>query len=141
VVGAAGLTVNLALWTIISVQTVAQAAPPSSSSLPSFIKTIFRSIQAIQLQGIVLPPACTGEYAFAAEVTVMSLALAAALVVVAARSAASLVPTARFPQLIGRASFMLALVLFPATTRNAVSMLYCQKVRRCVIECETSLAY
>ena len=84
-VGTVGLTVNLILWTVIAVQarpgdlpsphhptkgdlsppiavqTVSQAAPPSAAALPPFVKALFTRLEVFQLQGLVLPPACTGE--------------------------------------------------------------------------------
>jgi hypothetical protein len=59
--GAARTLVNLGIWTLIAVQTVSQASPPTAVALPPLMRLSFRSLQALQLQGIVLAPACTGE--------------------------------------------------------------------------------
>jgi hypothetical protein len=60
-VGAARMLLNLAIWALIAVQTVSQASPPTAVALPLLMRIAFRSLQALQLQGIVLAPACTGE--------------------------------------------------------------------------------
>jgi hypothetical protein len=59
--GAARMLINLGIWTLIAVQTVSQATPPTDVALPPLMRLAFRSLQALQLQGIVLSPACTGE--------------------------------------------------------------------------------
>ena len=41
-------------------QVVSQASSVQSSSLPGFVKGVYRAVLALQFAGILLPPACTG---------------------------------------------------------------------------------
>ena len=66
--GSARLLLDLVLWSIAAVQTVSQAAPASAASLPPLLATVFRGIAVLQLDGVLLPPACTGAYAFESQV-------------------------------------------------------------------------
>ena len=66
--GSARLLLDLAQWSVAALQTVAQAAPVSAAALPPFLATIFRGIAVLQLDGVLLPPACTGAYAFESQV-------------------------------------------------------------------------
>ena len=66
--GCARLLLGLALWSVAALQTVSQAAPASAASLPPLLATIFRGVAVLQLDGVLLPPACTGAYAFESEV-------------------------------------------------------------------------
>jgi hypothetical protein len=59
--------VPLLLWLVMTVQTLAQVARVSSPSLPPLLQVLFRYVALIQLQGIVLPPSCTGGYPFQTE--------------------------------------------------------------------------
>lgn len=45
---------------IYSMQVVSQASSVQSSSMPSFVKSAYRAVSALQFSGILLPPACTG---------------------------------------------------------------------------------
>ena len=71
--GSARLLLDLVLWSIAALQTVSQAAPASADALPSFLATIFRGIAVLQLDGVLLPPACTGAYAFESQVGVCDI--------------------------------------------------------------------
>lgn len=66
--GSAMLLAGLVQWSVAALQTVAQAAPASAASLPAFLSTLFRGIAVLQLDGVLLPPACTGSYAFESQV-------------------------------------------------------------------------
>ena len=66
--GSVRLLLDLALWSVAALQTVAQAAPSSAAALPPFLATLFRGLAVLQLDGVLLPPACTGAYAFESEV-------------------------------------------------------------------------
>ena len=69
--GSARLVLDLAVWSVAALQTVSQAAPASAAALPPFLATLFRGVAVLQLDGVLLPPACTGAYAFESEVRVM----------------------------------------------------------------------
>ena len=66
--GSATVLIELALWSIAALQTVAQAAPASAAALPSFLANVLRGVAVLQLDGVLLPPACTGAYAFESQV-------------------------------------------------------------------------
>lgn len=66
--GCARLLLDLALWSVVALQTVPQAAPASAAALPPFLATLFRGVAVLQLDGVLLPPACTGAYAFESQV-------------------------------------------------------------------------
>ena len=66
--GSARLVLDLTLWSVAALQTVSQAAPASAAALPPFLATLFRGVAVLQLDGVLLPPACTGAYAFESEV-------------------------------------------------------------------------
>ena len=79
-VSLAGLTqraLDLALWSIAALQTVSQAAPASAAALPPVIIALFRGLAVLQLDGVLLPPACTGAYAFESQVRLTSRVCAA----------------------------------------------------------------
>lgn len=67
-VGSAHRLLDLTLWSVAALQTVSQAAPASAASLPSFLALCFRGVSVLQLDGVLLPPACTGAYAFESQV-------------------------------------------------------------------------
>ena len=64
---------HLALWSVAALQTVSQAAPASAAALPPFLATLFRGVAVLQLDGVLLPPACTGAYAFESDVRSMMM--------------------------------------------------------------------
>lgn len=66
--GSARLLLDLALWSVAALQTVSQAASASAAALPPFLATMFRGVAVLQLDGVLLPPACTGSYAFESQV-------------------------------------------------------------------------
>jgi len=46
-----------------------RSRPPSlQPSLPTFLATLFRGVAVLQLDEVLLPPACTGAYAFESQV-------------------------------------------------------------------------
>jgi len=65
--GSASLLAGLVQWSIAAVQTVSQAAPASARSLPPFLGALFRGLSVLQLDGVLLHPACTGAYALRAR--------------------------------------------------------------------------
>lgn len=67
--GSAVLLAGLVQWSVAALQTVAQAAPASAAALPPFLATVFRGLAVLQLDGVLLPPACTGAYAFESQVS------------------------------------------------------------------------
>ena len=78
-----------------------------------------------------------GNYPFAAEVTVMSIAIFATLLTGGVLAAQALLsgegrggggPRVAL-LLAGRAALTLAFILFPSTIRDAIAMLTCQQVR------------
>jgi hypothetical protein len=124
--GTATLAMGLVQWAIVAVQTVSQASGPASSySLPPLLEDLFRSLQALQIQGLIVPPACNGSYAFTTEVAVCGIAVFLALVVLVLYYAAGRESKIRIA---GRVSLMLVLILYPACVRNAVSLLFCTPV-------------
>jgi hypothetical protein len=162
--GLARRVVSLAVWAVMTVQTLALVArDASSSSLPdalratySFVSVLTLEVRAVgkhslivqremlsllyfcviavslfwELQGIVLPPACTGVYAFASEVGVMSAAVAFwlfAVLIFAATFHPDPRPVHRGARLVGRGALTAALILYPAASTAAVSLLYCSQ--------------
>jgi hypothetical protein len=67
---------TLMIWLVMTVQIVSQVSRVVSTSVPPLLATIYRGVALIQLQGIILPPACTGAYAFEQEVAINSFGLA-----------------------------------------------------------------
>jgi len=59
----------------MTVQVVSQVARASSSELPTLMRTVYSAVALIQLEGIVIAPACLGTYAFQSEVGLMGAAL------------------------------------------------------------------
>lgn len=49
-------------------QVVSDVAVASSQSLPPYLAALYARVVVLQLQGVLLPAACTGSYAFQSEV-------------------------------------------------------------------------
>jgi hypothetical protein len=67
---------TLMIWLVMTVQIVSQVSRVVSTSVPPLLATVYRGVALIQLQGIVLPPACTGAYPFEQEVAINAFGLA-----------------------------------------------------------------
>lgn len=118
--------VDLMQWAVVSLQTVSQAAPAFDSSLPSALTTLFNGLAALQVQGILLPSACTGSYAFQTEVGVMGTAFCTTAI-----TAIGAVSGDKAPKwLVGLAgaAVRMTLVLYPVVSRNALTLLNCNTV-------------
>ena len=46
------------------VQVVSDVAVASSQSLPPYLAALYARVIVLQMQGVLVPPACTGAYAF-----------------------------------------------------------------------------
>ena len=152
--GSARLLLGLALWSITALQTVSQAAPASAASLPPLLASIFRGIAVLQLDGVLLPPACTGAYAFESsvrskmgrqallfgvraqtpcrfsspvQVGVIGAALVLALLYLSALVGATVVVHPLL-QTVGMIALRALLLLFPPAARNALALLNCTLV-------------
>ena len=66
--GGAARVIPLLVWLVMTIQIVSQVARVASTSLPPLLQVIYRAVSLIQLQGVVLPPSCTGGYPFETEV-------------------------------------------------------------------------
>lgn len=116
---------QLLVWMIMTVQVVSQVARASSSELPTLMRTVYSAVALIQLEGIVIAPACLGTYAFESEVGLMGAALlcwTAAIVTYYAcqcRCCGSL-------RIAGKVSMTGALLLAPIAIEKAVVLVNCQ---------------
>jgi hypothetical protein len=80
----AGTAVQLGVWTVTTAQAVSQVAVVTSGSLPHVMVTFFGAFEVLNLQGLLLPPACSGAYPFETEVAVMGAALGLTVITVVA---------------------------------------------------------
>lgn len=117
-------------------QVVSNAATVSSPSLVPLLASFFRAAAVLQLEGVLLPPACTGAYPFESEVSLMILAVFAwTLCITMYYSRCVCVRLGRLGSLngnaskaavsCGRAALTAALVLYSSSASTAVSLLYC----------------
>jgi len=93
---------------------------------PSFHSDAFRGLAVLQLDDVLLPPACTGAYAFESDVGIMGAALGTSLLYISAVSLGSRTP--RWFSTAGGASLRVLLLLFAPATRDLLSLLDCQTV-------------
>ena len=63
-----------------SPQVISDVAAVASPSLPPLLRSLYSSVAVLQLQGALLPPACTGAYPFETQAITLSIANAAWLV-------------------------------------------------------------
>lgn len=49
-------------------QVVSDVAVASSQSLPPYLAALYARVIVLQMQGVLVPPACTGAYAFEGQV-------------------------------------------------------------------------
>ena len=114
---------------------MSNAAVVSSPSLPTLIASTYGAASVLQFQNVLLPPACTGAYPFAAEVSLLGLALAAWLLAVGAyysrRWSWPMCGTRTYEVVstVGRIALMGAMVLYSGASSAAVSLLYCTSVK------------
>jgi len=115
---------SLIFWSITCLQVVSDAASVLSSSLPPLVTMLYEALSVLQLQGVLQPTACTGAMPFTPEVSMLSVALGLWVATVC------LFYCAKSPRmrLAGQFALMLTLVLYPATTADAVGLLSCQSV-------------
>lgn len=125
-VGSVSLLAGLVQWSILAVQTVSQAAPVSAASLPPFLATLFRGLSVLQLDGVLLPPACTGAYAFESQARVLSAALGLALVYLGIMLTGSRAPARLLTA--GALIVRALLLLFSPASRDALALLYCTAI-------------
>ena len=113
-------------------QVVSSAATVSSPSLAPLLASLFRAAAALQLQGVLMPPACTGAYPFESEVSLMGLALCAWLLCIAMYySRHRIALRGRLSQaviLCGRTALTVAVVFYSSSASTAVSLLNCPSV-------------
>lgn len=116
----------LLVWLLQVVQTLSQVARVSSSRLPVLLRATFRAVALIQLQGIVLPPACTGVFAFQQEVIVIGIGMLTALITIACYA----IGRGRLVKLrkLGGITLTASLMLLPMATEAAVGLLSCSSV-------------
>jgi hypothetical protein len=67
--------VDLLVWVVIVLQTLAEAGRAASPGLPSGIANVFSLLAFTQLEGVGAPPACWELYPFAGDVIAMVFAL------------------------------------------------------------------
>ena len=118
----AGYIATFITWLLTTVQILSQVSRVSSSSLPSFIRAIYRVVSRMQLVGVVLPPSCTGVYPFYTEVGIIGAGLCCAVLAVAMYHV-RYGPPRRF---IGAFAMSGALILMPMATSHALNMLNCR---------------
>ena len=81
------------------------------------------------MQGIVLPPACTGAYAFETEVAVLACALACEAVALLCYWAGPRLGRWRWTRAaLGRAAVTGVVVLYPTVATSAIGLLHCETV-------------
>ena len=61
--------VALIAWSLQAIQIVSQVTRASSTSLPAIMRAVYAGVALLQLEGILLPPQCTGAYPFETEVS------------------------------------------------------------------------
>jgi hypothetical protein len=134
--GGAVRMVQLGVWGFMAAQVVASAAAVTSTTLPPMITALYRILVVLQLQNVLLPPACTGDYPFFNSVLLMSAALCAWGIAVATfylrpyvralsgNKSNSCVAI----ELCGRCALVLTLVLFSSVSCTAVDLLTCSSV-------------
>lgn len=109
-------------------QVVSNSATLSSPSLVPIIASLFRAAAVMQLQGVLMPPACTGAYPFESEVSLMGIALGAWIICIAAYYSRSLERLGNLSPkvaLCGRVALTVALVLYSSSANTAMSLLNC----------------
>lgn len=96
----------------------------------SVLRGLSLAFKILQLEGVVLPPACTGAYPFASQLAVMTTGLILeGIVLVAYLSRNCLVKHGRpfaLLSLIGRVALTGAVVLYPTALSDAVGLLTCE---------------
>lgn len=92
-----------------------------SPSLPLLVARLYRAVAVLQLQGVLLPPACVGSPPFESELSTLGVALAlwgvAIFVYYASRH-----PLVRLG---GQFTLMWAMALYPSVVITAASLLDC----------------
>jgi len=91
--GSSRRLLDLVQWAVVALQTVSQAAPASSASLPPALGALFRGLATLRVEGVLLPSGCLGEYAFQTEVGVMGTALGCVLVIAGVWACAARMPS------------------------------------------------
>jgi hypothetical protein len=84
------------------------------------------------VQGIVLPPACTGVYPFASDVGIMSAAVTlwlTAVLIYMFASHADPRSLCSWTRLAGRVLMTAALIIYPAASTATFSLLYCVPIK------------
>lgn len=105
----------------LRLQVVSDAAALVSPSLPPLIARLYTSVAVLQLQGILIPPACTGSHPFEIELSTMGAALALWGIAIV------IYYVSRHPlvRLGGQFALMWAMTLYPSTVLTAASLLNC----------------
>lgn len=105
-------------------QVVSQVARVSSASLPPLMRSLYTAVSVLQLQGIVLPPACTGAYPFELEASLLATTLGLLLTVYVTYGCAGMGGTLRV--VLGRGSMTACVVMYPIVASQAMSFLFCE---------------
>lgn len=103
---------------------MSDAAEAVSPSLPPLIARLYSAVAVLQLQGILLPPACTGSLPFGTELSTLGAALGLWGVTVAIYYTSR----SRYVRLGGQFALMWAMTLYPSAALTAASLLSCSEV-------------
>lgn len=134
-VGGARHMLAFAVWALQAAQVVSNAGAVTAASLPPLIRRLYSAVAALQLEGVLLPPACTGAYPFEQEASLMALALSCwgGAVVAYYCSPGCMMGFPSPAQAlslrhVGRILLIGALVLFSPVSHMAVELLVCDSV-------------
>lgn len=115
---------NLAMWALMCAQVLSDVASVPSPTLPSLIFELYRNVAVLQMQGVLMSPACSGASPFESEISIMSVALVLWLVTVVIYYCTD----SHAGRLLGQASLTWAIALYPAAALTSTRLLSCNKV-------------
>ena len=119
---------QLIVYFLTVIQVLSNVSQVNSKRLPRALQSVYRGIALLQLQGVSLPPACVPDgYYFSTEVSLMSVALFFWLSAVVLSAGFWLRRGLLLWRFI-RLSMLLALLLHPAISSVALSLVNCQTV-------------
>jgi len=124
--GSARRLLDLIQWGIAALQTVSQASPASAASLPPALAVLFRGLAALQVEGVLLASACTGDYAFQTEAGVMGTALGLTVLVGIVACFGDRAPT--WSQALAGIALRATLLLFPTVAKDSLVLMDCVTV-------------
>lgn len=116
--------ITLLVLCLTAVQVVSNVSQENSSDLmPAALLSLYRVVALLQLQGVALPPSCTGSYLFLGDVAIFAIALSLwGLSFAFAMTRRG----HRLAGLLARIAMFAAVYLHPRVTSGAVNLLNCE---------------